>query len=74
MENKEWFEKLIFANIDTIEVTGCSFNEIDYPYFKKIKDCCPYAKWILNWHNDEDFKNREKYINKLNLYNLMEDK
>ena len=66
-ENDNWFDKLNLIGIDCIEVIGFSYNNIDYPYFKRIKECCPNAKWILNWFNDDDFQKRKKYIETLKL-------
>lgn len=66
-ENDNWFTNLKLIGVDCIEVIGCSYNDIDYPYFKKIKECCPNAKWLMNWFNDDDFKKRGKYIEALKL-------
>ncbi len=66
-ENKDWFDELALIGIDVIEVIGCSYNDIDYPYFNMIKDCCPRAKWILNWYSNNDFQKRKIYIETLKL-------
>lgn len=66
-ENKSWFDELSLIGIDVVEVIGCSYNDIDYPYFIRIKNCCPKAKWILNWYSNDDFQKRKKYIETLKL-------
>ena len=66
-ENKNWFDELRLIGIDVVEVIGCSYNDIDYPYFIRIKNCCPKAKWILNWYSNDDFQKRKKYIETLKL-------
>lgn len=65
--NLIWFKNLQLSNIDTIEIIGHSYNDIDYPYFQEIKKHCPKATWILHAHSTKDEKHRENYIKRLDL-------
>lgn len=56
------------SNIERIRVFGHSYNNIDMPYFQRIKksvrqDC----KWILGWHNDDDQERVNKMVRSLKL-------
>ncbi len=65
--NQEWFEYLKKKTIEEIEVIGHSYNEIDFPYFKTIRETLSSAKWKFNWYKNEDLINLKNYIDKLNL-------
>lgn len=58
------------ADIDEIIVIGHSYNEIDFPYFKKISESVSNgANWALYYYSEDDRMNAERlmeelYINK----------
>lgn len=52
---------------DNIVVIGCSYGEIDKPYFLGLADLFHHAHWLLNWYSKEDYENAKKYIQELRL-------
>lgn len=49
-QHQKWFDKLKDKGIDTIELYGLSFGEIDDVYFQEIKRQLPQAKWRFALH------------------------
>lgn len=65
-KHRDYFTSL--SNIGMITVFGHSYNDIDMPYFQKIKDSVSKeCKWILNWHSNNDKTNAEKMIEHLGI-------
>lgn len=61
-----FFDKL--KNVATIEVIGHSCSEIDFPYFKKIQECCmPDAEWLFNPYSEKDKRNVQQLKTTLGL-------
>lgn len=56
--------------VDKIIVLGLGYNSTDYPYFQKINDLVPTAKWVLYYYSDDDYKRAKKYVQELNLKNI----
>lgn len=50
--HNNYFEKL--ACISEIVVIGHSLNEVDLPYFKRLSDCAPEAKWKVSYFSDDE--------------------
>lgn len=66
------FHKKYLKNItdaDEIVVLGLGYNRTDYPYFERIKNLIPTAKWILYYFSDEDYIKAKKFVKKLNITN-----
>ena len=58
------------SDIDEVIVIGHSYNEIDFPYFKKISESVNNeAIWILHYFSDNDRLNAERLMNKINRHN-----
>jgi len=58
------------SDIDEVIVIGHSYNEIDFPYFKKISESVSNkATWILHYFSDNDRLNAERLMNKINRHN-----
>ena len=65
-KHRDYFTSL--SDIEIIRVFGHSYNDIDMPYFQKIKDSVSKeCKWILNWHSDNDKVNAENLIAQLGI-------
>ncbi len=63
-------DQLCYDNISDIDVMGCSFNEIDYPYFETIKaNVSQSTRWHLFWHKENDKTQAERYKDFLQLDN-----
>lgn len=61
-----FFEQL--SHIKKVVVVGHSLNEIDMPYFAKIKSVIKEnASWFLSWHNLNDLINTQSFVKKLGL-------
>ena len=57
------------SDIDEIIVFGHSYNEIDYPYFKKISESISNkASWILHYFSDKDKVNAERLMSEIKRY------
>lgn len=64
--NTEYFASL--ADIDHITAIGHSYNRIDMPYFRAIKDAVgPQCRWELCWYTDADKANAEAMIAALSI-------
>ncbi len=59
-KNKDYFEKLKNSEIDAICVLGSSVSKVDWRYFRKIKNVCPHAEWILSYYTEDGEEDREK--------------
>ena len=60
-KHRDYFTSL--SDIEMIRVFGHSYNDIDMPYFQKIKDrVSKECNWILTCHSDNDKVNAEKLI------------
>lgn len=58
------------SDIDEIIVFGHSYNEIDYPYFKKISESISNkASWTLYYFSDNDMVNAERLKNEIQSCN-----
>ncbi len=64
-ENADFFDRISAEPIDTVKVFGCSYSDIDYPYFEKINMCLPNAHWIFGCNNGRDFDNAKRYAKRL---------
>lgn len=51
-QHQQWFDDLKDKGIDTIELYGLSFGEIDDVYFQEIKRQLPQAKWRFALHGN----------------------
>jgi hypothetical protein len=67
VRNNEYFKGLGNLGIDKIYVQGHGYGEIDWPYFEKIKDVCPNARWELTWHKPYDLENANTMNKRLAL-------
>jgi len=64
--NSDFFDKLKY--VSQIVVLGASYNEIDLPYFKKVKTSAqPDAVWKMGWHTDNDKNNIDIYQHTLGI-------
>ena len=61
------FKSLSNLDINTIKVFGCSYCEVDYPYFELFRDMFKNAFWELGYQTQKDKDNMGTYINKLKL-------
>lgn len=62
---KSCFNYLREYNIENIYMFGHGYGDVDYPYFKKIANIIPDAKWHLYRYSEEDRKAAEKMLCKL---------
>lgn len=69
----EYFKDLTQKGIEKIVVQGHGYGEIDWPYFKKIKDVCPNAQWELTWYSPQDKKNAQKIDRDLGLNAIIKE-
>ncbi|MBO7117014.1 MAG: bacteriophage abortive infection AbiH family protein [Prevotella sp.] len=64
--NSFFFEKL--NTISQIVVLGVSYNDIDLPYFRKVKaSVLPDAVWKMGWHTKKDKDKIDNYQHVLRL-------
>ena len=57
------------SDIDEVIVIGHSYNEIDYPYFKKISESISHkATWTLHYFSDKDKVNAERLMSEIKRY------
>lgn len=64
--NAAYFASL--SNVDHITVIGHSYNRIDMPYFRAIKDAVgPQCRWELCWYTDADKANADAMIAALGI-------
>ena len=64
--NKLFFDKL--TNISQIIILGASYNEMDLPYFKKVKSSIlPDAIWEMGWHTENDRNHAGHYQHALEV-------
>lgn len=66
-QNRKYFENLKSQPIEAIKVFGCSCSDIDFPYFEKIKECLPDARWEIGWHDDDGKLAAETYMKRLGI-------
>lgn len=65
-DKSEFFANL--TEVDEVIVLGHSYNEIDFPYFKKIaKSISQNAKWTLSYFSDRDRQNAEQLMERINV-------
>ena len=56
--------------IEEIDVFGCSFNEIDYPYFATVKETInDDSPWTLYYYDEKAKNGAEEYKNRLHIDN-----
>ncbi len=61
-----WLSKL--DEINEIIILGHSYNEIDFPYFKKISDTLKdKIEWTLYYFSDDDIQSAIKLMRELNI-------
>lgn len=66
--HEEFFMKLKVNCIDEIIVYGCSLDDVDLPYIKKIHTCvASAAKWFFSVYNQEDIIRIKKIIEYIGL-------
>ena len=53
-----------------INVLGCSFSNIDVPYFIKVTEIFPDSAKIISYYSDEDKKRIKDFIKKYNFKTL----
>lgn len=64
--NSEYFNKL--NSIDEIVVLGHSYNQIDFPYFKKISEITGNSlRWTLYYYSDNDMQSAKEIMQELNV-------
>jgi hypothetical protein len=62
------------SNVEEIVVLGHSYNEIDFPYFKKIAESTnKHTKWILLYFTDKDKMASEKVMDRLGVAKQLQD-
>ena len=60
------------SDIDEVIVLGHSYNEIDFPYFKKIANSIhEKTKWTLHYFSDKDRESAEKIMEELKVIKKM---
>ena len=65
-KNSKYLNEL--KDIEEIVVLGHSYNEIDYPYFKKISEVTEKSlKWTLYYYSDNDIESAKNIMQKLNV-------
>lgn len=66
--HSDFFRSL--ADTDEIIVIGHSYNEIDFPYFKKISESVSdRVGWDLYYYSEDDRMNAEKLMKEINIEN-----
>ncbi len=66
VDNSEHFNQL--KDIDEIVVLGHSYNQIDFPYFKKISEITDAStKWILYYYSNNDVQSAKEMMQELNV-------
>lgn len=65
-----YFNKLAKMNIEKIVVIGHSLGEVDIPYFERIIEVCPNAKWKFNPYSNDDKQRVSNFVNKYKLQML----
>lgn len=64
---------MVFDNDKTIiNILGCSFNKIDVPYFVRVNEDFPKAKWNISFYDNDDKKRIKNFLKKYGIrnYNL----
>ena len=70
--NEYFFEGL--GNIKDIQIFGHSCEEVDYPYFRKVKESVnTNALWHFNPHSDDDKVREKKLIEEIGIENYFFD-
>ena len=70
--NGYFFEGL--GNVKDIQIIGHSCEEVDYPYFRKVKESVnTNALWHFNPHNDDDKVREKKLIEEIGIENYIFD-
>lgn len=62
-----YFRNLETLGIAKIIVLGHSYGHVDMPYFERIKEACPIARWELNCFSENDKEAANAMITKLYL-------
>ena len=64
--HKDFFDTM--ANVECVEIIGHSCAEIDYPYFKRIRESIDNdAKWVFNPYSTDDAKRVNDLIGYLQI-------
>lgn len=64
--HKAFFDAM--ATVEYVEIIGHSCAEIDYPYFKRIRESvADDAKWVFNPYSADDAKRVNELIGYLQL-------
>ena len=64
--HKDFFDNM--ANVECVEIIGHSCAEIDYPYFKRIRESIDNdAKWVFNPYSTDDAKRVNDLIGYLQI-------
>lgn len=59
------------GNVTDVYVLGHLMNDVDLPYFEKIKQNLPQsAKWHISVFSEIDINNKQQAVNKLRLVNV----
>jgi len=62
------------SNVDEIIVLGHSYNQVDFPYFKKlvqtVKDT---TKWVLCYYSDDDKQSAERIMKQLDVKTSLQE-
>lgn len=54
---------MVFDNDKTIiNILGCSFNKIDVPYFVRVNEDFPKAKWNISFYDNDDKKRIKNFL------------
>lgn len=65
-KHQNFFDGL--RQISRVTVIGHSCNEIDWPYFEKIKESInKYAQWRCSWHTEQDTERVSKLMDHLRI-------
>lgn len=73
--NKPLFDAM--TDLESITILGCSFSEIDTPYFseaiRRVKDRSK-LKFVVNWHSQKDLDKIEKFFKSEGIADNMVEK
>ncbi len=62
-EHQDWFNRM--DDIKDIYIMGHSLSTIDAPYFTKIRNIAPDAKWHVSYYGEKDKVEKEKIFHSL---------
>lgn len=57
----------------TIKIIGCSFSEVDIPYFIQANELFPNAKWEISYYSDKDKERIELFLKENNLIDKLKN-